>query len=302
MTRSFLQRLAKHTISRRGVQNKKIRGLTQGSIKKSQGSYKKSVSHSLVYRSLKLDNDSYVGFKVTFSGKGRKGNYDRSRLSIILIPEISLVRSYRPIAGALARATKGEVYTCCYTPFGSRDDCVMSSIIDRLCYSRSKLRRIDVISQSSQVLSLFKERLSEVDNLFDRPESKTDSTETPDNDLELYQAQKSDDQVAMGDITRRTSHRRVVHLIKIDGRSSSSASSGKRNPNPLASVFKSIVAKIGNMFARREKEEKPDQEETESPVFTIIDLSYRISEKHNFANPFHCDLIAKEILGLTLTP
>ena len=295
MSRSNPALRVKHTISHRSAGKKK--GKAEGLVRKREHLYKKSVSSSLVYRSLKVDKDGYIGFKVTYSGKGRKGNYDLSRLSIILIPEISVVRSYRPIAGAIARATKGEVYTCCYTQFGQRNESVMSCILERVTHLKSKVRRIDVISQSSEVLEVFRERLSRMNHMCDARAEGANSIETPDQ--ETISVQVSDHTSAPKSVTRAYSSKpRVVHLIKINSRAGT-----KRNENMLSSVFKTLLSKLVTIFGKGEEVDDLNKgSNDETSLFKILDQSYCINEKLNFSNPFHCDIIAKDMLGLQQTP
>ncbi len=224
-----------------------------------------------------------MGFKVTFSGKGGRGNHDRSRISLILIPEISLVRSYRPIAGAIARATKSEVFTCCYTLSGSQNEKLVESVINRIKFTKSKLRKVDVISQSSEILKLFKERLSQVDGLSDDFHLTGTCIETPDGELPLQVSTIQNKKSTLG------KNKRQIFLIRIGGR--------QKKSNTISSIFKSVISKLGSIFARNEVDDKSASTTSqESSPFEIFERQFHANEKLSFENPYHCDIIAKELL------
>ena len=288
MTRSSGDMLTRYTISHNvGTPIKPNKNLGGSKFKPSR-KYKKSVSKSLVYRSLKVDKDGYVGFKVTFSGKGGRANYDRTRVSLILIPEISLVRSYRPIAGAIARATKGEVYTCCYNISGSPNDQLIESIVNRVRYVKSKLRRIDVISQSSEMLHLFRDRLS----LFDESTEKVAETliDTPDGDESNPMAAELLHLPVPSTIRRK----RRIFLIRIGGREKR----GDCNKsNSISSIFRSVVSKIGSfLFDLSAKKNSDPMPRAQSSPFDFYEKHFFANENLSFENPFHCDIIAKDML------
>jgi hypothetical protein len=280
MTRPAANQACRHTISHTTAGQLKFRQKVTPSVFKPFKKYKKSVSNSLVYRSLKVDKDGYVGFKVTFSGKGCRGNHDKSRISLIMIPEISLVRSYRPIAGAIARATKSEVYTCCYTLSGSHNEKLVESIINRVKQSKSKLRRVDIISQSSEILHLLKERLSEAS---DKSQDVADtSIETPDGESPLHVCTVENKQSV-----------KQIFLIKIDGR--------QKKSNTISSIFRSVMTKLGSIFARSDADVASKVTRNEKLPLEVYERLYRVNEKLSFESPFHCDIIAKEILMVAST-
>ena len=258
----------------------------------SRRDYKKSISTSLVYRSLKVGNAGYVGFKVTYSGKGGHGNYDRSRLSIILIPDISVVRGYRPIAGAIARATRGEVITCSYTGCGGQNDRLIDLIINRSKYMKSKLRWIDVISQNDEILETFKQRLSMVDKLSAAMDAV--HIETPEGekvDLSFQDAPASPLAVPLHvNVKANVVKKRRVQLIKISTKREKSAVDGK---GLVSRVMSRVFGKLGRIFSGS-PEPQQKQELTES-VFAIHEKAYKVDEKLSFTNPHHCDLIAKDM-------
>ena len=248
-------------------------------------SYRKSVSKSLVYKSLKIDGDGYAGFKVTYSGKGRPGNYNKSRVSVILIPELSLIRGYRPIAGAIARVTKGEVYTCSYSDREGVNDRIISLIIDRSSYIKSKIRQVDIISQNAEILRLIKERLTGIDKLSDSHCGRL-SIETPDLvDSGATNCPEID--------THKPYRRRNVTLIKVNGKDTSSE---PRKSGFIASVLGTVVSKIGRMFKSPEKSVAEPQEKADS-IFEVQERSYNFDKKLKFDDHFHCDIIAKGMLG-----
>jgi hypothetical protein len=247
--------------------------------------YRKSVSKSLVYKSLKIDGDGYAGFKVTFSGKGRPGNYNKSRVSVILIPELSLIRGYRPIAGAIARVTKGEVYTCSYSDREGVNDRIISLVIDRSSYIKSKIRQVDIISQNAEILRLIKERLAAIDRLSDSHCDRL-SIETPD-------LVDSVSNINPKNETHRPHRRRNVTLIKVNGKDTASE---PRKSGFIASVLGTVVSKIGRMFKSPEKS-LPETHETADSIFDIQEKSYNFDKKLKFDDHFHCDIIAKGMLG-----
>jgi hypothetical protein len=254
------------------------------SIPESRDIYKKSVANSLVYRSLKMEREGYVGFKVTFSGKGGKHITDRSRRSVILIPDIALARSYRPIAGAIARSTRGEVFTCGYSSAGTCDYNLISVFAQRVSNPRSKIRRIDVISQNHEILKVFKDRLSAV--------SATSTDLHP-----VYPSVELCDtgtvQVTSG--TNRSYHERHVNLIRLDATPSLQS---KSHPKlKMASIFKSVIAKLSSIFGNPNKNQRI-KPESESSIFRFSEWSYSINEHLSFDNPFHCDIIAQELLAI----
>jgi hypothetical protein len=256
--------------------------------------YKKSISASLVYRSLKVDNDEYVGFKVTYSGKGGRGNYDRSRLSIILIPDISVVRGYRPIAGAVARATRGEVITCSYSAHGGHNDRLIDLIINRSKYVKSKLRWVDIISQNDEILEEFRRRLLAVDKLSDALDAV--QIETPEGDHHeesLQDAPASPVNVPMKvNVKHHSKKTRRVQLIKISTRKDAQKGETK---GLVSRMVSSVMSKLEKIFASPPEPREKNQFSV-SGVFSISEKAYRVDDKLNFANPHHCDLMARDML------
>ena len=263
--------------------------------------YKKSVSKSLVYRSLKVDRDGYVGFKVTYSGKGGKGNYNRGRVSMILIPEISLIRNYRAIAGAMARATRGEVYTCSYTAVDGYNNKIISLILGRASYRKSKIREIDIVSQSSEILNLLKDRLSGIDALVENVDFSQAPIETPvpsDASGEtLEEAPPSSPDVtplyvSVDEKPSSTSNvKRRVNLIKVSG----SRSASERKSGFLSQFIGAVLGKMGGLF--RSSPGRVSSEDHTKSIFEIRENTYVIDKKLSFDNPFHCDIMAKGMLN-----
>lgn len=263
--------------------------------------YKKSVSKSLVYRSLKIDRDGYVGFKVTYSGKGGKGNYNRCRVSIILIPEISLIRNYRAIAGAIARATHGEVYTCSYSAIDGLNSRIISLILDRASYRKSKIKEIDIVSQSSEILNLLRDRLSLIDAFSETVGCSQLPIETPalsessGDILEDAPASSPDEIPLYESVDKKPSLTRIVrrrvNLIKVTG----SRSVPDKNPGLFTKLIGAVLGKMGGLF-RPSPERVGGVDQTKS-VFEIQESIYVIDKKLSFDNPFHCDIMAKGMLS-----
>ena len=272
----------------------------------SKRDYKKSVSTSLVYRSLKFDKDGYVGFKVTYSGKGVQGNYNKSNISVILVPDLNFIRAYRPIAGAIARATKGEVLACSYSSRGGINEMLISLIIERMKFVRSKLRSVNLISENQDILELFRSKLNEVDRLVDSS-SKSENVplETPEGESvdDSFQDAPSSPQAIPRKITVSTKQhphqtkKRRVQLIRISRRGDKKDASGHQT-GVLSRLVKSVFGKLGSIFTRSSTMEA---KMPESKFFQIDDKFYKINDKLNFGNASHCDLIAGDMLGIVHT-
>lgn len=266
----------------------------------SKRDYKKSVSNSLVYRSLKFDKDSYVGFKVTYSGKGRLGNYDRTKVSVILIPDSSSSRGYRPIAGALARATKGEVLVCAYSSRGGYNEKLISMIVSRMKFAKSKIRSVSLISENRDVLAVFKEKLLQVDRLVESLDGndQTAPISTPDNLDDSFQDAPTSPQAVPSHVAlhvgkRMTDRKRKVQLITMT-RKGQPVADGPAG-GVITRIVKSIFGRLGGIF---KSNGGSPTESTSSSVFSIRESAYRVSDKLAFSNVNHCDLIASGMLAI----
>lgn len=253
--------------------------------------YKKSVSNSLVYRSLKLDNDGYIGFKVTYSGKGTKVNYDRSRLSIVLIPDIHFIRAYRPFAGAIARETKGEVIVCTYSKQSGYNERLVSLIVNRTGYVKSKLRRVNIISENEGILELFKQRLAEIDRLSDRlvPVSSNQADESFEDAPSSPNEEPA--KVTVDSKEVKLKKRRTVELIRIRRREEKQAGSGS-----FSNLVKSVISRLGSLFVSSSPGEDRKGADISKSVFEVKETKFKVNEKLHLSNASHCDIIAKEML------
>ena len=251
--------------------------------------YKKSVSNSLVYRSVKIDNDGYIGFKVTYSGKGTGGNYDRSHLSIVLIPDIHFIRAYRPLAGAIARETKGEVIVCTYSTQAGYNERLVSVIVNRTRYVKSKLRKVNIVSENEGVLELFKKRLAEIDEL-------TEKVCADDSAAAFEDAASSPNAVVPAKVTTREKEgkkrrSRIVQLIRIRRREDKKETGG----GSFSSLVRSLVKRVGSFFSASGSSEGTI--DLSRSVFEVIEKRFKVNEKLNLSNANHCDIIAKEMLS-----
>ena len=239
--------------------------------------YKKSVSTSLVFRPLKFERDGYIGFKVTYSGKGSKANIDRRRLAVILIPDVNFNKSYRQIAGALARATQGEVLVCAYnkvTKHGLNEQ-MIQTILDRVRFEKSKIKSALFVSEDEKILDLFKQRLAEEDlhgNLREEAFVDAESGSPLSNRVEV--------------VVKSFIQKRTVKLVKI--------SLEKDKPGGLlAKVVGSLMKGIGRLLGSN----KQVVERVELSNFLTLQKShYLVDSRLNMRNPSHCDLIAVDIL------
>lgn len=252
--------------------------------------YRKSVSNSLVYRSVKIDNDGYIGFKVTYSGKGTGGNYDRSHLSIVLIPDIHFIRAYRPLAGAIARETKGEVIVCTYSAQAGYNERLVSVIVNRTRYVKSKLRKVNIVSENEGVLELFKKRLAEIDELTE----KVPMNSVDDSAAAFEDAASSPNAIPVKVTTREKEGKkrrssRVVQLIRIRRREDKKEGAGS-----FSSLVRSLVKRVGSFFSNSRSEKTVDLSRS---VFEVIEKRFKVNEKLNLSNANHCDIIAKEMLS-----
>jgi hypothetical protein len=251
--------------------------------------YKKSVSNSLVYRSLKIDNDGYIGFKVTYSGKGTKVNYDRSKLSIILIPDIHFIRAYRPLAGAIARETKGEVIVCTYSTQAGYNERLVSVIVNRSRYVKSKLRAINIVSENEGILSLFKNRLQEIDQLSEKLVRSIDTRVDLEDSFE--DAPSSPSAVPRKvTVVNSKSKKRHIQLIRIRRREE------KETGSSFSRIVKSVMSRlVSGLSVFTSSGDKPCPDVPRG-VFEVTEKKFKVNEKLSLSNAIHCDIIAREML------
>ena len=270
----FFDSMTKHFTGTRGtfkfVKNQGIQKIHR-SPSYSKGSvrdYKKSVSSSLVYRSVKVEGSQYVGFKVTYSGKGNKhGNFNKTVLSIVLIPDINYIRSYRPLAGAVARKTKAEVVCCAFSQIesGVMNDSLIESLVSRVKHRKSKLQTINVISERSDVLELVKERLSKSEPLVEVYELEDAPLSSPER----------------VEVSEKGKMKKRVKLIKI-------ARDEKVSTGLVSRFLGSVVRGITSIFRSGDKAKKV----MDFGNIDIAETNFTINKDINLINNSHCDMIA----------
>jgi len=263
--------------------------------------FKKSVSPSLVYRALKIDRNHYVGFKVTYSGKGNKsGNFDKRTLSIILIPDVNFVRSYRPFAGAIARATRAEVICCAYQRLESRefDEKLIESIVMRVGQSKSKLRKINMISENPRILETVKTRMHASMNPAIAITTPTELLleEAPLSSPDMHHHSK-----ASGELKKKK-----VTFFKISRKATET-----KNRGIVKRMFSSVVSGLGKLFGTGSSVgisvAEAGTDSGESPVmvdeniFECINKNFEINHNINLINPNHCDLVANMMMTMIST-
>ena len=253
--------------------------------------YRKSVSPSLVYRPLTLEKRHHVGFKVTYCGKGnRSANFDKRRLSIILIPDENYVRSYRPIAGAIARQTRAEVICCAYQKLETNvlNEELITTLVERIRYERSKLRSIAILSENDNLFEIFKQRLcGRVDYSVNGVEINTPTDELVPRQLELEEAPLSSPEKPSPVLPRR---KRIefVQISREDSIDDSSRGIFKR-------VLSSLASSFGNLFRGKTSSVEKSQDCTSDSLsnFHFLNKTFIINRNMNLSNSAHCDLIAK---------
>jgi hypothetical protein len=255
--------------------------------------YKKSVSPSLVYRPLTLEKRQYVGFKVTYCGKGNRSvNFDRRKLSVILIPDVNYIRSYRPIAGAIARQTRAEVICCAYQRIETRalNEDLMTRLVQRIRFERSKLRSIDILSENDRLFDIFKQRLTVVSDAPTDGVVITTPTEELPSQIELEEAPlSSPDKPFLRNSNHGPRRKKKVQFVQISRESS-------ENPSP--GLFKRMLSSIANLFRSQSPGESPQDTATNSSSnFDFIDRTFIINRNMNLSNSAHCDLIAKLMIS-----
>lgn len=244
-------------------------------ISKKPLAYKKSVSTSLVFRPLKFDQDGYIGFKVTYSGKGGKGNVS-NKFTIILIPDVNFNKSYRPIAGALARATRGEVLVCAYNKVTrpGLNEQMIQTIVDRIGkVGKGKVKSTVLMSENERILDLFKERMTTV---------------LPGAEAEFVDVHSSPKKISV-ETTKLGSpkkRRRNVKLIRIS------------LDKPVnVGIVSRMMGAVKRLFVKPEETLDPNTNIVEnSGRFQFCKTVYSVDGRLNLRNANHCDLIAADIL------
>jgi len=255
--------------------------------------YKKSVSPSLVYRPLTLEKRQYVGFKVTYCGKGNRSvNFDRRKLSVILIPDVNYIRSYRPIAGAIARQTRAEVICCAYQRIETRalNEDLITRLVERVRFERSKLRSIDILSENDRLFDIFKQRLTVVSDAPTDGVVITTPTEELPSQIELEEAPlSSPDKPFLRSSNHGPRRKKKVQFVQISRESSENTSPG---------LFKRMLSSIANLFRSQSPGESTQDTITNSSSnFDFIDRTFIINRNMNLSNSAHCDLIAKLMIS-----
>ena len=231
--------------------------------------YKKSVSTSLVFRSLKFDDDGYIGFKVTYSGKG--GSFKRNKMTVILIPDVNYHKSYRPIAGALARATKGEVMVCAYNKIGRAglNEQMIQTILDRV--RLGKMKSALFVSENEKILDHFKQKIL--------PKRSSDAA---------FLDAESGSPIIPNKVvvSEKFSKKKSVKLVKISLQNEVSTG-----------IVSKVVGIVGKLFGRTSGPIAKEDELEVSGLYTFQKTHYHVDTRWNMRNNAHCDLIAKDILA-----
>jgi hypothetical protein len=280
-----------------------VRNLIEKGNKKShtdvpRTNYKKSVSPSLVYRPLTLEKRQYVGFKVTYCGKGKRAaNFDRRKLSVILIPDINYIRSYRPIAGAVARQTRAEVICCAYQKIETSElnAELVDSLVERMRFQRSKLRSIQILSENERLFEILKQRLNSPPS--NNGVEITTPTEEISSQIELEEAPLSSPDLKPNDPSFSRTRQRRIKFVQISREQT-------EPPNKSAGIFKRVLSSIkttlGELFSSNHSSNSTFEDDSISesnPSFHFSHENFLINRNMNLSNTAHCDLIAKLMMS-----
>ena len=259
--------------------------------------YRKSVSPSLVYRPLTMDRRQHVGFKVTYCGKGNRAvNFDKRKLSIVLIPDVNYLRSYRPIAGAIARQTRAEVICCAYQKLETRElnEDLLTRLSERIRFERSKLRNVDILSENDRLFDVFKQRLTKLADSLTNGVDITTPTEEQPTHLVLEEAPLSSPDKPANIPGCHRARKKRIQFVQISRESLDTSS-----PSIFKRVFSSITSKFNDLFRAKSAQEQVEHSRvvTSSSNFDFVERTFIINRNMNLSNNAHCDLIAKLMMS-----